>query len=352
MGWAGALDGIFERFAADFDAVPLNMYRNFRSAPELLRLQNEVIRVLDPTSVMPDSQLGDDGGEVSVCRFDDSRNEAEYLADQIENWISEELIPPSEIAVLVSKQLDLYANHLMQALEERGVPYRNEQHMQDIASEPAARLIVDYLVCLYGLREPKAWTRLTSQLSPFTDEYARYSAHLHFQRFFESERQKAASVQLIKEQPYSGWWEYVRAFFQKVGVEALVSLSPEYETLARLREVIQQTKQRIEELFAADSDLLRALQHFSDDRAVRLLTIHKSKGLEFDTVVILGVEEQTFWGRQDEERCAFFVGISRAKERLILTVSERREEPPSKPYRWREQRVPHAEFLGYALGRP
>ena len=41
MGWAGALDGIFQTFARDFSAVPLNMYRNFRSKPRLLRMQNK-----------------------------------------------------------------------------------------------------------------------------------------------------------------------------------------------------------------------------------------------------------------------------------------------------------------------
>jgi superfamily I DNA/RNA helicase len=82
---------------------------------------------------------------------------------------------------------------------------------------------------------------------------------------------------------------------------------------------------------------------------VRILTIHKSKGLEFDSVIILGVEDQTFWGEADAERCAFFVGVSRAKRRLVLTSSNCRKTPPSNPYRWQEQRTPHAEFLGYAM---
>lgn len=42
MAWAGALDGIFQTFAQDFSAVPLNMYRNFRSKPVLLRLHNKL----------------------------------------------------------------------------------------------------------------------------------------------------------------------------------------------------------------------------------------------------------------------------------------------------------------------
>ena len=38
-----------------------------------------------------------------------------------------------------------------------------------------------------------------------------------------------------------------------------------------------------------------ALTAFSADRAVRIMSIHKSKGLEFDTVIMMGVEEETFW---------------------------------------------------------
>src|SRR5690606_32372494 len=128
----GAMDGIFQAFVADFAATPLNMYRNFRSKPRLLRLQNEIIRKLDPSSVMPDEQLAGDEGEVFAWRFEDSRKEADYLADLIAGWIQTEQLPPAEIAVLIRNQLDLYADHLMVALEARGIPFRNEQQMQDI----------------------------------------------------------------------------------------------------------------------------------------------------------------------------------------------------------------------------
>ena len=40
MGWAGALEGIFQTFADAFDALPSNLYQNFRSAPRLRRMQN------------------------------------------------------------------------------------------------------------------------------------------------------------------------------------------------------------------------------------------------------------------------------------------------------------------------
>ena len=83
------------------------------------------------------------------------------------------------------------------------------------------------------------------------------------------------------------------------------------------------------------------------DRSVRILTIHKSKGLEFNSVVILAVDNEIFWGDVDENRCAFFVGISRAKKRLVLTHADRRSKPIGHSGRWEVSRTVQSEFFGY-----
>lgn len=347
MGWAGALDGIFQTFAADFAAKPLNMYRNFRSKPRLLRMQNEIIRRMDPAAVMPDEQLLGDEGQICVWQFSNSQAEAEYLADLIGSWINREQLAPSEIAVLFVRQPDLYGDHLMAALERRRIPFRNEQQIQDISVEPAARLVVDYLSCLYGQREPKAWIRLMAQIIPFADEDIQSGILQDFHRFITEQRRNAALATALGD-PFTGFWDFVRSFLNKVGIETLSALSPDYESRARLKEIVNNTKGHIDELLKLEPDLPKALARFSDDQAVRLLTIHKSKGLEFDSVIVLGVENQTFWGEEDAERCAYFVGISRAKRRLVLTFCERRDTPRSNPRRWQENRTPHAEFLSYA----
>lgn len=346
MGWAGALDGIFETFANDFSAIPFNMYRNFRSKPRLLRLQNEIIRVLDPTSVMPEDQLVGDEGEVFAQHFQTSPAEAESLADMISNWVELEKIPPSEIAVLVSKQLDLYANHLMAALEQRNIPYRNEQQMQDITVEPAARLIVDYLSCLYGKRDPKAWVRLMNQLIPFSDDEIQSNARREFQHFFKEQLKNFAAVESIGD-PFTGWWDSVRGFLNNIGLETLVALSPDYESHSRLKEVVRDTKARIEELLELEPDFPKALTRFADDQAVRILTIHKSKGLEFDSVIMMAIDEEIFFGDPDANRCAFFVGVSRAKRRLVLTFSHEREKPDGYKKRWNIRRTKQAEYFSY-----
>jgi len=63
---------------------------------------------------------------------------------------------------------------------------------------------------------------------------------------------------------------------------------------------------------------------------------------------VLGVEEEAFWGNAEEERSGFFVAISRAKSRLILTTASRREKPEGANQYWKSVRTPHAEFLGFA----
>lgn len=345
MGWAGAMDGIFQTFTNDFNAVPLNMYRNFRSQPQLLKVQNEIIRELDPTSAMPDEQLNGDEGEINVESFENSQEEAIYLANIINNWINKEQLPPAEIAVLVSKQLDLYADHLMMELELRGIPYRNEQQMQDITVEPAARLIVDYLSCLYGKREPKAWIRLINQLIPFADEEVQSSARKDLDRLLKKQRKEAASAEQL-DSPFSCWWKFVKAFLKHIGSDTIVALSPDYESHKRLQEVFRDTKARIEELLKIESDLPQALGRFTDDQAVRILTIHKSKGLEFDSVIIMAVENEIFFGDQDENRCAFFVGVSRAKRRLILTHVDERQRPANAK-RWDVRRTAQSEYFSY-----
>src|SRR5690606_13138012 len=123
------------------------------------------------------------------------------------------------------------------ALEARGIPFRNEQQMQDITVEPAARLIVDYLSCLYGQREPRAWIRLMNLLIPFADEEIQSTARKELDRLVKQQRKEIAIAELVDE-PFAGWWEFVRAFLKQVRIETLVSLSPDYESHDRLKEVV------------------------------------------------------------------------------------------------------------------
>lgn len=346
MVWAGALVGAFEIFGAEFDVRSLNLYQNFRSQLRLRRMHNAMVKVMDPPAAVEDQELSGGGGIVEVLPFDSSFEEARALAHRIKGWIEDEGLPPSEIAVLVSRQVELYASHLISELQNLGVPYRNEQELQDISTEPAARLLVDFLLLVVGQREHDAYTRLMEAVLDRTlDDEAEYRLRRSWHEFFEYARSQleaqvgnlnAVVAQLAQE------------FVKIAGRGAIIGLSSDYERGSRLEEVISETVARISELLIVNQDPLQALRRFSDDGAVRIMTIHKSKGLEFDTVVVLGVERETFWGELDAERSTYFVAISRAKDRLYLTTCQQRPKPEGANKYWRERRSPQIEFLGYA----
>ena len=91
----------------------------------------------------------------------------------------------------------------------------------------------------------------------------------------------------------------------QLSIETITALSPDYESKSRLKELVKLTITKIQELLEKESDLIKVLKSFLDDQAIRIMTIHKSKGLELHSVIMLAVEKETFWGDKDAERCAF-----------------------------------------------
>lgn len=348
MGWAGALEGVFETFAQDFSAEPLNMYRNFRSKPRLLRLQNRIIQNLDPNSVMPEELLRGDEGEILLCEFENDVEEAKSIVERIREWISNEKIPLHEIAILVSKQAESYAAVIMKNLEEKNIPYRNEQQLQDISTEPITRLIIDYLLYFYGDREPQSWLRLQEQILPFVDDKElEFSKHHYLQDFIINQKKIIKKSESTSGR-FTCWRQVMSSFLEQLSIETITALSSDYESESRLREIVNSTTTKIQELLEKESDLIKVLKSFLDDQAIRIMTIHKSKGLEFHSVIMLAVEEETFWGDKDAERCAFFVGVSRAKQRLLITNSKERQKPEGER-RWSCHRNKHAEYWEYFI---
>ena len=57
------------------------------------------------------------------------------------------------------------------------------------------------------------------------------------------------------------------------------------------------------------------------------MTIHKSKGLEYHTIVFLALDDKAWWSFQREpqdSRSTFFVAFSRAKQRVVFTYCRQR----------------------------
>jgi superfamily I DNA/RNA helicase len=350
MGWAGALEGIFKAFVHDFQVIPLNIYSNFRSKPRLRRLQNEMIKVMDSVAVIPDDQLQGEEGILEVKHYPNCQSEAIDLADRIDTFINHEHIPLSEIAVLMRQQLSLYGAELMAALKAKGIPYRNEHDLQDLTTQPLTKLVVDFLTVIHDNHAPEAWQRLMNVVAEFSDTDNPNSQTRDWSRYITS------TIRTLKTQHdyptnIQKSLNLAASFLTDLGTDRVRALSSEYESKVRVEEIWKDLCERLKVLAGETDSISEALGVFYDDQAVRILTVHKSKGLEFHTVIFLGIEEETFWYRKqsefEENRSTFFVGISRAKERLLLTHTSFRQKPQGANF-WNENRAPQTEYLGYA----
>lgn len=350
MAFAGALDGIMETFATDFDALRLSLYQNRRSEPTLRRMQNRMIVDMDPEAASPDEDLIGDAGEIEVLSFDTATEEAEHLAELIEGQLNAG-VPVSEIAVLVRQQASLAAAELFDALNARGIPSRNDQISQNLAAEPAPALIYNFIQVLAGTREPVAYTELMRVASPpsMDEEQA--------ERFDRQLKRRLETVHAaLRDDPdlrpdIQFWRDETQAFLDLVSRPALLALSPGYAQADRLQELINEALDAFEEALTITSDPREAVRRLTDTNAIRVITIHKCKGLEFEHVIVLGVEHETFWNSTDEAQAEYFVAISRAKSRLTLTHAAFRAPPPGATWRWKQQRTAHGDFLGYAIDR-
>lgn len=82
-----------------------------------------------------------------------------------------------------------------------------------------------------------------------------------------------------------------------------------------------------------DAMLLRddMSQEEENPNKVQLMTLHASKGLEFPVVILAGLEEDLLPHKNlgsdiDEERRLFYVGVTRAKKRLVMTRCQQRKK--------------------------
>jgi superfamily I DNA/RNA helicase len=141
----------------------------------------------------------------------------------------------------------------------------------------------------------------------------------------------------------------VEEMLQRLGVAGVRMLSYDYENQQRYGEILAEVKVIVEEAFVATDEFADAIKALGKADAVRVLTIHKCKGLEFHSVIVQGVETQTFFGPRDAAQCAYFVAISRARKRLVVTTSNFREKPEGANRHWSEARTPHGQFLSYVL---
>lgn len=143
----------------------------------------------------------------------------------------------------------------------------------------------------------------------------------------------------------TGYDEYLKEYAASKGISAkgLLEIIEEIESSAGGFGSIVQYMQHMEEVA---EKLAHKKYDNSGHNNVKLMTMHKAKGLEFETVFICGVVEGlTPYIKDDsasnidleEERRLFYVAVTRAKRELYITIPRRRYGKAVKPSRFVEE---------------
>lgn len=328
MLWAGALVGVFDDFRKDFGAKHHHLAMNYRSAPELVRIQQHLIQALEP-SAKPSTAFrkSEDGdGECRIFSYPDDSREAIHLAEYLAALIADEGLRPCDICVLTRTWNDKYSSQLIEELAKRDVPARSERELQDLLAEPLVKDSLCLLRLAVSPRSPGAWADLTDLCIELwgIDDAARVGT-------VERELSKAAKLirKLMEgsDRSEESTLSLLQAIVELIGKNALKQAYPQYRQGTFFDDTLRQLRDQLHARLSKGMAWLQSLDDLEGTDCIPIMTVHKSKGLEYDTVVFVGLEDSTFWNFRkspDEEKCAFFVAFSRAIKRVIFTYSAMR----------------------------
>lgn len=332
MGWAGALPKAFEQYTADFGAVRLELMMNHRSAPRLVEIQRVLALQLDPESVAAEAaeKWDPNDGLCEVLVFTNYQQEAQVLSEMIRKWVHEEKVPPRQICILAKQRVHIYGSELVANLRPLGIKVRVESDLQDLLTEPAVKTLVGFLQLAVRPKAPAEWKQTVSLLMelrgyhPDTphDKLTRLETEL--KQFIERLRH-----QLVDIDPTTGAEADLCAcfgdIFDFVDTTAFKKVFPQYSQGTLFDRSVKNAAEHLWDYRVKEGEWGAALDGFVGVDTIPIMTIHKSKGLEYDTVVFLGLEDGAFWsfrGQEYEDTCSFFVAFSRAKRRVFFTFSE------------------------------
>lgn len=241
------------------------------------------------------------------------------LLDYVLPKYKDEGIPLEEIAIIVGKNDEVF--ELTKLMESNGIPVYVSKHPFERSEvvrwlEDCARWILNQDE-IYFVNLSRFWCSLVR-------------SHITKQYYDEIDRrEKVRLYRILNESRVFtdtsyGWLKYV---IKQLGIEGLLADSIRYpDEIKNLRNLVSTSK---EQEFA-QFDLTKLTHLGKPENQLTISTRHSIKGLEFEAVIILGLEDERFpsFGamkndkKMQEERRLFFVCISRAKSTCCLIHSK------------------------------
>ena len=310
--WRGAQIRNLEKFKEDFpEARVFYLEKNYRSTQPILDFALQVIKENITHPILKLYTDKKSGFEVEIFDFETEEEEAIFVADKVEELQGEYSL--EEMAVFYR------TNAQSRALEEvfihRGIPYKLTGGVR-FYERKEIKDVLSYLRLVVNPSDEVARKRI---LKLGKRRFEKFKALLQ-----EGKVKNLPPLQAMEE------------IFEKTGyLEKYDPLDQEdFARLENIRELksvafgFKNISEFLEHVALVESEYF---EKEKGRKGVNLMTLHQSKGLEFPVVFIVGVEEGLLpHGRSEEveeieeERRLFYVGITRAMERLFITYSRTR----------------------------
>ena len=358
--WRGARPENLSLLGQDYPGLRvIKLEQNYRCPGRILRAANALIARNDhlhPKRLWSEREAGPPI-RVLACR--DAEHEAERIASRLIEFHERYQVAWNEQAVLYR------GNHQARALEKAlrlaRVPYRLSGALSFL-DRAEVKDVLAYLRLIANPEDDAAFLRVVNlprrEIGAGSLEKFGLAAQVKHLPMLDASQRPEILSQLATRQAraLAGFAELIRQLRARSTTLSAAQLLDEVlarsgygQHLAQLSGNPSQRQRRRANL-AELGDWFRSMQKGTDrcddltqqlallghterddaGNAVRLMTLHASKGLEFRCVFIVGVEEGTLphesaidEGHLDEERRLFYVGLTRAQEWLTLSYAAR-----------------------------
>lgn len=362
-GFRGANYRNILNFEKDYPkAKVILLEENYRSTSNILNVANDIIKNNKKRKEKNLWTKNEEGIKIKYHRAYDEKDEAHYVMSQIKDLINhgEE---KSGIAVLY--RTNAQSRNMEEALLKENIPYKvvgsfyfyNRKEIKDLIS---------YLKLIYNPHDDVSLMRVINvpkrQIGPKTLENLSMKAVTNGTSLYEaiSDGKELGFKKIIedikKESEDLSLTDLVDLILDKSGMKKDLESEKTLEAEVRLEnlEEFKSITKNFEEnngIISLDEFLMEISlvsdieEHKNNTDVVTLMTIHSAKGLEFDHVFIIGLEEGLFPHNNsldssddlEEERRLCYVAVTRAKKTLTLVNARRRmlygntnSNPPSR----------------------
>ncbi|NIA70982.1 ATP-dependent helicase [Pelagibius litoralis] len=339
MVWAGAMPDAFAQFEQHFAAQRISIICNWRSHEDLVRIQHVIASRIDPNVEEPEARADRlvDGDVAAIWEFETEDEESDCLAQWIKREVQAGNVEPHDVAILVRMRADEVEGQLSAAFEERGLRLRNvarnvgEIAIQDLLGEDLTQILLRLVRLGSTTRSPENWNAalLDLQFLEAVDPVDEAGQQLLQRRLQEFVRKMRRTLRGLDPIPDSAA-EAAQAALDFVRMEVLRQAFPSYQRQPDFDRVWNGFTLLLQESLQHTKNWSGALDEFEGLGQIALMTIHKSKGLEFHTIIFYGLDNQTWWSltpNRLEELNSFFVAFTRAKQRAFFTLCAERGQP-------------------------